>query len=70
MNIADPLGQTHLTALGATIQAETILKNHDNTVQRSGIYFPEDLLDSGVKPATILNFFKEQGIIITTENMY
>ncbi|KZE06261.1 hypothetical protein S2E19_01428 [Bacillus mycoides] len=69
MNISDPLGQTHLTALGAAVQAENILQTSDIVVLDSKIYFPENLLDLGVNACAILDFYREYGVNITTENI-
>ncbi|AMM92950.1 hypothetical protein UP17_10805 [Peribacillus simplex] len=69
MNITDLLGQTHLTALGAAVQAENILQTSDIVVPYSGIYFPENLLDLGVNASTILDFYREYGVTITKENI-
>lgn len=69
MNISDPLGQTHLTALGASIQAENILQTSDIVIPDSEIYFPENLLDMDVNASIILDFYREYGVNITTENI-
>ena len=69
MNITDLLGQTHLTALGAAVQAENILLTSDIVVPDSEIYFPENLLDLGVNASTILDFYREYGVTITKENI-
>jgi hypothetical protein len=69
VSISDPLGQTHLTALGAAIQAEHILQISDSSVPNSKIYFPENLVNLGVGTSAILDFYKEHGVNITTENI-
>ena len=69
MNISDPLGQTHLTALGAAVQAEKILQTSDIVVRDSEIYFPENLLDLGVNASVIIDFYREYGVTITKENI-
>ena len=69
VNISDPLGQTHLTALGAAVQAEHILQLSDIVALNSEIYFPENLLDFGVNSSAILNFYKEYGANITIEDL-
>lgn len=68
-HIGYPLGQTHLTALGAAVQAEHILQPSDIVGLNSGIYFPEDLLDFGVNSSAILDFYKEYGVNITIEDL-
>ncbi|MEW9139872.1 saccharopine dehydrogenase, partial [Bacillus wiedmannii] len=69
VNISDPLGQTHLTALGAAVQAEKILQTSDIVVRDSEIYFPENLLDLGVNASVIIDFYREYGVTITKENI-
>ncbi|MET7020952.1 saccharopine dehydrogenase NADP-binding domain-containing protein [Bacillus mycoides] len=69
VNISDPLGQTHLTALGAAVQAENILQTSDIVVPDSKIYFPENLLDLGMNASVILDFYREYGVNITKQNI-
>ncbi|URN95261.1 MAG: saccharopine dehydrogenase [Candidatus Pristimantibacillus lignocellulolyticus] len=68
--IIDPLGQTHLTALGAVIQAEKILRAQSKNYQLPpGIYYPEQLPDKHFEPSLIIDFYKQYGVtIIATES--
>ncbi|MGG3890806.1 saccharopine dehydrogenase [Metabacillus fastidiosus] len=62
--ISDPLGQTHLTALGASIQAEKLLRISEELAP--GIYYPEDLPDVQMDTSFITNFFRQYGVLIST----
>ncbi|WP_260507100.1 hypothetical protein [Brevibacillus brevis] len=42
VEITDPKGQTHLTALGAAIFAQQIIRQSENSTVTPGILFPED----------------------------
>ncbi|WP_338552204.1 saccharopine dehydrogenase NADP-binding domain-containing protein [Paenibacillus sp. KS-LC4] len=63
--ISDPLGQTHLTALGAAVQAEKLLLMPNNEPIAPGVYYPEDLPNSRMDKAAILNFFKQYGVVVS-----
>ncbi|WP_010496072.1 saccharopine dehydrogenase [Paenibacillus elgii] len=63
--ISDPLGQTHLTALGAAIQAEKLLRTPEDEPLAPGIYYPEDLPDMRMDTSTIINYFKQYGVLIS-----
>ncbi|MHA6482186.1 saccharopine dehydrogenase family protein [Paenibacillus sp. strain BS8-2] len=66
VKITDPLGQTHLTALGAAIQAEKLLGVLDDKPYPPGIYYPEDLPDHSMSSDFIHQFYKEYGVRIST----
>jgi len=63
--LTDPLGQTHLTALGAAIQAEKLLQIPEGEFLAPGIYYPEDLPDERMDTDAIMNFFKQYGVQIS-----
>jgi len=63
--ISDPLGQTHLTALGAAVQAEKLLRIPEDEPLAPGIYYPEDLPDVRMDSSAIINFFKQYGVLIS-----
>jgi len=63
--ISDPLGQTHLTALGAAVQAEKLLLKSENDSLAPGIYYPEDLPDVRMDESAIINFFQQYGVLIS-----
>ncbi|MGG4143466.1 saccharopine dehydrogenase NADP-binding domain-containing protein [Paenibacillus algorifonticola] len=63
--ISDPLGQTHLTALGAAVQAEKLLLMPENEPLAPGVYYPEDLPDSRMDKAAIMGFFKQYGVLVS-----
>ncbi|MNO41293.1 Saccharopine dehydrogenase [compost metagenome] len=63
--ISDPLGQTHLTALGAAVQAEKLLRISEEEPLAPGIYYPEDLPDERMDISEITNFFKQYGVLIS-----
>ncbi|MEK3875202.1 saccharopine dehydrogenase [Paenibacillus sp. FSL M7-0420] len=63
--ISDPLGQTHLTALGAAVQAEKLLQASEDEPLAPGIYYPEDLPDARMDASAIINFFKQYGVLIS-----
>lgn len=65
ITISDPLGQTHLTALGAAVQAEKLLRIPEDKPLAPGIYFPEDLADTRIDTSAISNFFKQYGVLIS-----
>ncbi|GGE67935.1 saccharopine dehydrogenase [Priestia taiwanensis] len=57
ISVIDPLGQTHLTAVGAVVQAKYLL---ENDIQPR-IYFSEDV---GLSKSTILQIYDEYGVTI------
>ncbi|MBH5319041.1 saccharopine dehydrogenase NADP-binding domain-containing protein [Paenibacillus sp. GSMTC-2017] len=65
VGISDPLGQTHLTALGAAVQAEKILRTPEGEQLAPGIYYPEDLPDKQMNKHDIITFFKQYGVLIS-----
>lgn len=65
ITISDPLGQTHLTALGAAVQAEKLLRIPEDKPLAPEIYFPEDLPDVRMNTSEISNFFKQYGVLIS-----
>lgn len=65
IGITDPLGQTHLTALGAAVQAEKLLRRPEDQPLKPGIYYPEDLPDERMDSSAIAGFFKEYGVTIS-----
>ncbi|MFF2481316.1 saccharopine dehydrogenase [Paenibacillus sp. NPDC058071] len=65
MGISDPLGQTHLTALGAAVQAEKLLRMPEDEPLAPGIYYPEDLPNARMDRSEIFNFFKQYGVLIS-----
>ncbi|UHA75997.1 saccharopine dehydrogenase [Paenibacillus sp. 481] len=67
MSVTDPLGQTHLTALGAVIQAENLLRPSSGYVSKPQIYFPEHLVDSGLSSAEVFEFYGENGVVIGSD---
>ncbi|MCG7408275.1 saccharopine dehydrogenase [Paenibacillus sp. ACRRX] len=64
IQLTDPLGQTHLTALGAAIQAENILRAPDNYWLNPRAYYPEELLDLGVSSANVFDYYRAHGVVI------
>ncbi|SES24711.1 Saccharopine dehydrogenase NADP binding domain-containing protein [Gracilibacillus ureilyticus] len=64
LTISDPLGQTHLTALGAVIQAEKVLQEKTKPLSAK-IYFPEELEEGSIDSPFINQFFTENGVNIT-----
>jgi len=67
VSITDPLGQTHLTALGAAVQAEKLLRRPKERPPAPGIYYPEDLPDERMDHAAITGFYEEHGVKISWE---
>ncbi|WP_138753070.1 saccharopine dehydrogenase NADP-binding domain-containing protein [Paenibacillus sinopodophylli] len=65
MGISDPIGQTHLTALGAAVQAEKLLRASDTEPLAPGIYYPEDLLGGSMDSHAIIDFFEQYGVLIS-----
>ncbi len=63
--ITDPLGQTHLTALGAVFQAEHVLEQTKSNGLSPRIYYPEDVFQFIPHPSTVLQFFQEHGVVIS-----
>ncbi|MFB9752800.1 saccharopine dehydrogenase [Paenibacillus hodogayensis] len=63
--ISDPLGQTHLTALGAAVQAEKLLRTSEDKPLAPGIYYPEDLPDVRMDKSAIIHFFEQYGVHIS-----
>ncbi|MFF2888509.1 saccharopine dehydrogenase [Paenibacillus sp. NPDC057967] len=66
IGISDPLGQTHLTALGAAVQAEKLLLRLEKNPLAPGIYYPEDLPDVNMDSSAINHFFKQYGVLISS----
>ncbi|UNK18351.1 saccharopine dehydrogenase [Paenibacillus sp. N3/727] len=68
ISITDPSGQTHLTALGAVIQAENLLRAQADRGWNSGVYFPENALTTGMSEADVLDFYREHGVEIVNRS--
>jgi hypothetical protein len=66
ISISDPLGQTHLTALGAAIQAEQLLQLPKEESFAPGIYYPEDLINKRMDATEITDFFKQYGVLFSS----
>ncbi|WP_088104571.1 saccharopine dehydrogenase NADP-binding domain-containing protein [Halalkalibacter urbisdiaboli] len=64
VTISDPLGQTHLTALGAVIQAEKVLQEKEKPLSAK-IYFPEELEEGSIDSSFVNQFFTKNGVHIT-----
>ncbi|WP_028543709.1 saccharopine dehydrogenase [Paenibacillus taiwanensis] len=64
IQLTDPLGQTHLTALGAAIQAENIVRAADNYWRNPRAYYPEELLDLGVSATNVFDYYRAHGVVI------
>ncbi|WP_312114104.1 saccharopine dehydrogenase [Brevibacillus reuszeri] len=62
--ITDPKGQTHLTAMGAAIQAQRILAKDSHFTENAGVLFPEDLVHTHVSASDIQSFFESEGVQI------
>lgn len=62
--ITDPKGQTHLTAMGAAIQAQRILANDSDYKGAGGIHFPEDLVHTHMSSAAIQAFYQSESVQI------
>jgi hypothetical protein len=60
IHVTDPLGQTHLTALGAVVQVSYLLEKE---MLRAGVYFPEDIK---LCKSSILDVYREHGVTVTT----
>lgn len=63
LTISDPLGQTHLTALGAVIQAEKLLGEKNKPLDAK-IYYPEEFKEGSIDSSFIHQFFKKNGVQI------
>jgi hypothetical protein len=61
IHITDPLGQTHLTALGAVVQASYLLEKE---MLRAGVYFPEDVQ---LCKSSILDMYRDHGVTTITK---
>jgi len=62
VGITDPKGQTHLTAMGAAIQAQRILAKDSQITPSGGIYFPEDLVHTYLSRSDIEAFYQSEGV--------
>jgi len=60
ITVLDPMGQTHLTACGATIQLERVLGLDGLSAPESGIHFPE----KGANIDAALNLLRDNGVLI------
>ncbi|MNC82180.1 hypothetical protein D3C75_1355880 [compost metagenome] len=65
MTVSDPLGQTHMTALGAAVQAEKILMMPTDEPLAPGIYYPEHLFDDRMDMDAVTHFFTQYGVQVT-----
>ncbi|BAH44745.1 hypothetical protein BBR47_37680 [Brevibacillus brevis NBRC 100599] len=65
VEITDPKGQTHLTALGAAIFAQPVLRQSENETVTPGVLFPEDLRHLEMSAEDILQFYRSEGVQIT-----
>lgn len=64
IEITDPNGQTHLTALGAAIQAQKIIAQNEDATITPGIHFPEDLVPFKMSAEEIFQFYQSEGVKI------
>lgn len=62
ITVSDPLGQTHMTALGAAVQAEKILLMPTDKPMAPGIYYPEHLFDDRMDMDAVTHFFTQYGV--------
>lgn len=64
VEITDPKGQTHLTAMGAAILAQSIIRQSENATVVPGILFPEDFGHFEMTADDILQFYRSEGVQI------
>ncbi|PQP83349.1 saccharopine dehydrogenase [Paenibacillus sp. PCH8] len=65
MTVSDPLGQTHMTALGAAVQAENLLLMSTDEPMAPGIYYPEHLFDHRMDMDAVTQFFTQYGVQVS-----
>ncbi|ETT72048.1 saccharopine dehydrogenase [Paenibacillus sp. FSL R7-277] len=66
MTVSDPLGQTHMTALGAAVQAENLLlMMSTDEPMAPGIYYPEHLFDHRMDMDAVTHFFTQYGVQVS-----
>jgi hypothetical protein len=68
VNISDPKGQTHLTAIGVLVQVEHLLHLEKYGLLRAGTYFPEFILEHGFPAAGILRLYSDYGVTVTIDH--
>ncbi|WP_258022929.1 hypothetical protein [Brevibacillus formosus] len=68
VEITDPKEQTHLTALGAAIFAQPILRQSENETVAPRILFPEDIGHSEMTADDILEFYRSKGVRIVVHD--
>ncbi|MFC8688818.1 saccharopine dehydrogenase [Brevibacillus porteri] len=64
VEITDPKGQTHLTAMGAAIFAHQIILQNENSTVTPGVLFPEDFGHFEMTADDILQFYRSEGVQI------
>ena len=65
VRICDPLGQTHLTALGAVAQFERLIGADGAPAPTAGVYFPET---ASPQVESVFQFLKQNGAQVKFEN--
>ncbi|KAA8785147.1 saccharopine dehydrogenase [Paenibacillus amylolyticus] len=62
LTVSDPQGQSHLTALGAAIQADKLLRLPADKPMAAGIYYPEHWLDHHTDRDAAVQFYTAHGV--------